>query len=79
MARDWTDTYTTQVCSTFAPWGGMTRHLKIRRRDGKDTLIRWETLQRIKNDELGYNVIAVEIFPDVDSVVNDSTAPNPES
>jgi hypothetical protein len=51
----------TQVLETLAPWG-MTRHLKVWREDGKDG-ITWDELQSLKNDCLGPDVLAVEIYP----------------
>lgn len=66
---DLLDTYTWQVLEVFAPWG-MTRHVKVQRRDSLDG-ISWDDLQRIKNEALGADVIAVEVFPAEDQVVNE--------
>jgi len=52
---------TTQVCHHLAPWG-LTAHLKVRRRDGRDG-ISWNQLQQVKNELLGEEVTAIEIYP----------------
>ena len=67
---EWRDSHTAQVCYSLAPWG-MTAHLKIRRRDSQDG-ISWDTLQAIKNDMLGEDTVAVEIFPSEYDVVNEA-------
>jgi len=67
---DWGDEHTVQVCECLAPWG-WTFHLKVRRRDGKDG-ISWDTLQAIKNEMIGYEEIAVEVYPSQIDVVNDA-------
>ena len=64
------DTHTAQVCHSMAPWG-MTEHLKVRRRDGGDG-ITWDALQQIKNELLGEDVLAVEIYPASHDVVNEA-------
>jgi hypothetical protein len=67
-ARDWRDTYGAEVVATKAPWG-TAHHLKVYRHDEADG-IPWDDLQRIKNDVLGADVIAVEIYPPESDVVN---------
>ena len=47
----------------------MGNHLRIRRRDGKPVRATWDVLQRIKNDFLGSDVMAVEVFPATEDVV----------
>ena len=68
-AKTWGDDHTAQVCHSLAPWG-MTEHLKVRRRDGGDG-IPWDTLQAIKNEMLGEDTVAVEVFPSEEDVVNE--------
>ena len=67
---DWSDTYGTQVLDVIAPWG-LSQHLKVSRHDGRDG-IPWEDLQRIKDDLLGMDVTAVEIYPPQHLVVNEA-------
>lgn len=50
-----------QVTATAAPWG-MTRHLRVWREDGRDG-ITWDELQRLKDEHLGPDVLAVELYP----------------
>ncbi|MBK9497284.1 MAG: hypothetical protein IPO08_22750 [Xanthomonadales bacterium] len=47
------------------------RHLIIRRCDGRPVRCGWDTLQKIKNEMLGPDVRAVEVFPEVSDVVNE--------
>lgn len=61
---DWRKTY----------WHSVTQHgdlvwLRVQRWDGQDG-ISWDALQQIKNDVLGEDVLAVEIYPPQDDVVN---------
>ena len=65
---NWGETYTAQVCHTKAPWG-YTAHLKVRRHDGLDG-ISWDILQRIKDDMLGEDVLAIEVYPPRRHLVN---------
>ena len=58
-----------QVLHKLAPWG-MTRHLVVERHDGGGG-IPWETLQAAKDEALGPDVVAVEIFPAECDVVNE--------
>lgn len=37
--------------------------LQIRKRLGKDVIRNWEVMQEIKNNCLGYEVSAIEVFP----------------
>jgi hypothetical protein len=68
--KDWREEYTAQVCHTATVFGFI-RHLKVRRRDGKDG-IGWDVLQTIKNEMLGEDVTAVEVYPASDQVVNEA-------
>lgn len=67
---DWGETYTTQLCHSLRSLGSIP-HLKVRRQDGRDG-ISWDALQRIKNDVVGPDEVAIEIFPPADQVVNDA-------
>lgn len=64
-----TEGLTCQVLSTRAPWGS-TRHLVVERDDGKDG-ITWEQLQAAKDEALGPDVVAVEVYPAAGDVVNE--------
>jgi len=48
----------------------MTRHLVVERHDGKGG-IPWEVLQAAKDEALGPDALAVEIYPERDDVVNE--------
>ena len=74
MSMNWIKKYAVQVCHCEASWG-MTEHLKVKRRDGKDG-ISWDTLQQIKNDVLGGDICAVEIYPPENEVVNEVNMKN---
>jgi len=50
-----------QVLEVMAPWG-FTRHMKVQRADGKSG-ISWDDLQRLKDEHLGPDVLAVELYP----------------
>lgn len=69
--KDWSQTYSAQVLEIEAPWGPA-RHLIIRRHDDRSTLISWEVLQQIKNEMLGSDVRAIEIFPIAGEVINEA-------
>ena len=63
---DWQKTY----------WHSVTQDndlvwLRVQRWDGEDG-ISWEVLQQIKNDVFGEDVLAVEVYPPQDDVVNRS-------
>ena len=62
--------YRIQVTQSRAVWG-MTDHLTIERHDGKPIRCGWDTLQRIKNEALGEDVHAIEVFPAEKDVVNE--------
>ena len=61
--------YLVQVLETLAPWG-FARHMKVQRADGKPG-ISWDELQRLKDEYLGPDVLAVELYPPTNRVVND--------
>lgn len=47
------------------------QHLTIERTDGKPIRCGWDRLQAIKNQVLGVDVYAIEIFPAEHAVVNE--------
>jgi hypothetical protein len=61
--------YLVQVLETLAPWG-FARHMKVQRTDGKPG-ISWDELQRLKDEYLGPDILAVELYPPTNQVVND--------
>ena len=67
---DWRKTYWHGHSILNTHWGWVD-HLRVERHDGKDG-IPWEVLQRIKNDILGKDTLAVEVYPPQDKVVNRS-------
>jgi hypothetical protein len=67
--RDWRYDYEAQIRLTETPRGAV-RHLTIKRRSGKDG-IPWDVLQRIKNEMLGEDCTAVEVYPPQREVVNE--------
>jgi hypothetical protein len=60
--------YSAQVYVRTTPWGQII-HLAVRRHDGGEVQ-GWDPLQRIKNELIGPDRIAIEIYPS-DSLVND--------
>lgn len=67
---DWRRHYTAHVGHTF--WGSAqvaTRHLRVQRMSRGDG-IGWDVLQRIKDEMLGPDVLAIEVYPPADAVVN---------
>lgn len=65
----WRDTYEAKVSLTLLSVGGL-RHLRVTRIDGRDG-IPWDDLQVIKNELLGEDVLAVEIYPPAAQLVNE--------
>lgn len=59
-----------QVLDVLTVWGEA-QHLVIERIDGKPICRDWDWLQRIKNECLGEDVLAVEVFPPSDMVVDE--------
>lgn len=49
---------------------GRTIHMKVSRIDGKSG-ISWDTLMQIKNEMLGPETLAVEVYPPQHEVVNE--------
>lgn len=60
----------TQVLGVSVPGWGMVRHLKVRRSDGRSG-ITWDQLQLAKNDALGPEVMAIEVYPPQDELVDE--------
>lgn len=65
----WMGELETQVLEVLVPGWGMIRHLKVWRYDGKDG-ITWDRLQEVKNECLGPDVLAIEVYPRQDELVN---------
>jgi hypothetical protein len=61
--------FETQILETAVPGLGTIRHLKVWRYNGKDK-ITWDQLQAVKNECLGPDVVAIEIYPRQDDLVN---------
>ena len=59
-----------QITHKKAPWG-WSQHLSIERRDGKEIKARWDTIQMIKNEYLGEDVLAIEMYPSEVDVINE--------
>jgi len=66
----WWEDHEAQVTERTTPYGPM-RRLSVWRRDGKEG-ISWDTLQEIKNDLLGPEIEAVEVYPAQVRVVNEA-------
>ncbi len=60
--------YSVQISDQETKWGTVV-HLWIRRHDGQMPRA-WMDLQRIKNELIGENRVAVEVFPAVDNFRN---------
>lgn len=60
--------YTIVVDDRQTPWG-VVRHLEISRKDNQP-IHNWHDLQRIKNEVAGEHRVAVEVYPDVDRLVD---------
>ncbi len=70
-SKNWGHTYAAQVVVTYTSIGPVS-HLKVRRHDGKTNRLTWDELMVIKNEMLGEDVLAVEIFPRDCDVVNEA-------
>ncbi len=68
---NWGDFYATQLTEHQTPFGPI-QHLVIRRHDGQPIHADWDTLQAIKNDILGADTLAVEIFPPDSRVIDEA-------
>lgn len=65
------DHLTCQVLETQVPGWGWVRHLRVQRNDGNDG-ITWDELQAVKDEFLGADCQAVEIYPQADELVNET-------
>lgn len=63
MENIW-DTYT--ACSLDGV------HIVIQRRDGKPITAEWDVLQQIKNEMVGEDAFAIEIYPSSSDLVNET-------
>jgi hypothetical protein len=54
--------YETQLLETITPIG-VVHHLRIWRCDGAEITGGWDVLQALKNEALGEDALAVEVFP----------------
>ena len=63
----WQTHYTASVHVRVLPSGAHVRHLVVRKRSGLGG-ITWDVLQRIKDDLLGPEVLACELYPPADQV-----------
>ena len=63
MSEEWWNTYRAQCADGI--------HLIIERNDGQSIEADWDTIQLIKNDVLGEDVCAIEIYPASSNVVNE--------
>jgi hypothetical protein len=57
-----------QVYLRDTPWG-FVRHLGVRRHDGAE-LAGWDLLERVKNEVVGQDSIALEVYPPARDVVD---------
>lgn len=60
-----------QVCTYALPDGSQRLHLRVWRTTRRDR-IGWDALQAAKDEYLGPEVLAVEVFPPADCVVNEA-------
>ncbi|MBU0494191.1 MAG: hypothetical protein KKA73_18565 [Chloroflexi bacterium] len=64
-----------QVLGAVTPWGTI-RHLKVWRHDGHGGSIcrgiPWDDLQALKDEMLGVETLAVEVYPPADLLVNEA-------
>ena len=68
LKGSWRDDYEVRVAETHTPWGFI-RHVRVWRHDKQDG-ITWDVLQAIKNEVLGSDVTAVEVYPATDRLVD---------
>jgi hypothetical protein len=67
---DWSGEFEAQVTESRTPIGWV-RHLKVKRHDGREG-ISWDVLQIIKNELLGPDALAIEFYPPVHDVVDET-------
>jgi hypothetical protein len=63
--------YSAQVLEVLTPAWGYTRHLRVWRNDGRGG-IPWDDLQAIKDEMLGGETMAVEVYPPEGLLVNEA-------
>lgn len=56
---------------TYCAWSSDGVHLVIERIDKQPIRAKWDVLQQIKDDILGEDVCAIEIYPPIQDVVNE--------
>lgn len=61
--------FSVQYSTEETEWGAV-EHLWIRRHDGKPLI--WREMQRIKNELMGVERVAVEVYPPVSMLVDDA-------
>lgn len=69
----WRLTYYADLRQASTP-RGLVPHLAISRYDGKPIRCEWSTLQKIKDDLLGSDVVAIEVYPPASDVVDETNA-----
>ncbi len=69
--KNWGHAYAAQVVVTYTPLGPVS-HLKVRRHDAGTNRLTWDELMMIKNEMLGEDALAIEIFPRNCDVVNEA-------
>ncbi len=62
--------FQTQLLQTITPIG-VVQHLRIWRCDGAEITGGWDVLQALKNDALGEDALAVEVFSPQHDLVNE--------
>ena len=65
--KNWGD----KVVVSYTPLGTV-NHLKVRRHDGGTNHLTWDELMVIKNEMLGEEACAIELFPCASDVVNEA-------
>jgi len=48
------------------------KHIVIQRRDGQPIVAEWDVLQQIKNEMVGEETFAIELFPASSNLVNET-------
>ncbi len=69
--KNWGNTYAAQVVVSYTPLGPV-NHLKVRRHNGGTNRLTWDELMVIKNEMLGEEALAIEIFPRDRDAVNEA-------
>jgi len=69
--KNWGDTYAAQVVVSYTSLGPV-NHLKVRCHDGGINHLTWDELMVIKNEMLGEDACAIELFSREGDVVNEA-------